>query len=297
MKANFKSMTNAVTNKASRQILLTRKHSPEIFFVAGAVGMVATVVLACRATLKLDEVLDRADKNTDRIDEIAKDEEEADKLVQLNKYQTALKITRLYTPAVVIGVLSMSALTGSHIVLRQRNTGLMAAYVAVDQGFKEYRKRVIGELGEDKDREFRFGFEEKTIGVETDEGVAEKTIRIVRPGTSVYARHFDETNQNFERVGRGVPNRTFIASQQQYANDLLIRRGHLFLNEVYEALGFEHTKAGAVVGWVRGKGDGYVSFGVYDNVFDGKAFVNGDVQEIMLDFNVCGVIYDMLAKV
>ena len=46
-------------------------------------------------------------------------------------------------------------------------------------------------------------------------------------------------------------NRIYIMVQQNYANDLLQARGHLFLNEVYDWLDVGRTKAGAVVGWVK----------------------------------------------
>ena len=54
---------NALTSKVGRQILTARKHSPAILFVAGTVGIVATVVVASRATLKSDEVLSVAEKD------------------------------------------------------------------------------------------------------------------------------------------------------------------------------------------------------------------------------------------
>jgi hypothetical protein len=72
-------------------------------------------------------------------------------------------------------------------------------------------------------------------------------------------------------------------------------RGHVFLNEVYDALGIERTKAGSVVGWVMGEGRANsIDFGLYDGRERARAFVNGYERTIILDFNVDGVIYDLI---
>ena len=47
----------AISRKVAEQGLLAQKHSPTILFGAGVVSMMGSTVLACRATLKLDEVL------------------------------------------------------------------------------------------------------------------------------------------------------------------------------------------------------------------------------------------------
>jgi hypothetical protein len=76
---------------------------------------------------------------------------------------------------------------------------------------------------------------------------------------------------------------------------MLQARGHVFLNEVYDALGIPRSQAGAVVGWVRGQGDGYIDFGLFNSENDrARDFVNGYERSILLDFNVNGVIYDLI---
>ena len=91
----------------------------------------------------------------------------------------------------------------------------------------------------------------------------------------------------------------FLKAQQQYANDLLKAKGRLFLNEVYDMLGLERTKAGQVVGWVYNPenptGDNFVDFGIYDMSKERvRAFVNGYEPSILLDFNVDGDIWSMM---
>jgi hypothetical protein len=80
---------------------------------------------------------------------------------------------------------------------------------------------------------------------------------------------------------------------------MLEKKGYLFLNDVYEMLGFERTKAGQVVGWIYNlddpNGDNHVDFGIYDgNNADKRQFVNGLERAILLDFNVDGPILDLI---
>jgi hypothetical protein len=291
---------NKVTSQVGRQALQTKKHSPTILFAVGVVGVVTTVVLASQATLKMEQILEEAEKNKVEIEDAEAlevedyDQEDANKDRALNRIQTAVKIGKLYAPAFAVGVISIGCLTGSHVIMRRRNIALTAAYAALDKGFREYRARVVDELGEEKDKDFRFGTIDREIAVDTDEGVAVKTVKERNPnGMSMYARLFDrDTTQNWNP--QNMYNQAFLRSQQNYMNDLLNARGHVFLNEVYDALGLERSSAGQVVGWVKGHGDGFVDFGILRNLQTGQSFINGDERSIWLDFNVDGVVYDLI---
>ena len=78
------------------------------------------------------------------------------------------------------------------------------------------------------------------------------------------------------------------------------------INDVYEMLGHDKTKAGQVVGWVydpdSGEGDNYVDFGLYDIYTKPKyeaeakaAFINGYERSVIIDFNVDGNIWEKMA--
>ena len=91
----------------------------------------------------------------------------------------------------------------------------------------------------------------------------------------------------------------YLRRQQEFANEMLRSKGHLFLNEVYDILGFPRTKAGQVVGWIYDEknpvGDNYVDFGIYDITDERKRdFINGYERSILLDFNVDGNIWDLM---
>lgn len=103
---------------------------------------------------------------------------------------------------------------------------------------------------------------------------------------SSYARVFDELNVNWE--SRPEYNLLFLKSQENWMNDRLQARGHVFLNEVYDCLGFQRTSAGAIVGWLaQGEGANHIDFSIRD------AQTNIS-PSVILDFNVDGVIYDKI---
>ncbi len=297
---SIKSLANVVTSSLGRRVLVAQKHSPVILFAAGVVGVVATVVLASRATLKLDEIFV---ESTDKLAEIeyqkvnsAYTEQDKAHDLLVTHARTVGKVTALYAPALVVGVVSVAALTGSHVILSRRNLALTAAYAAIDRGFREYRQRVVSEYGPDKDRELRYGVEEREIVEETKTGPVVKRVKTLAPnGMSIYARCFDKASSvNWSPAANY--NQMFLQSQQNYANDLLRARGHVFLNDVFDMLGLTRTREGAIVGWVKGSnGDDFIDFGVFEgDRQSGMLFVMNQTDGVWLDFNVDGVVYDKI---
>ena len=294
---SFKTIANVVTSKVGRQALKLQKHSPVLLFTAGAIGVVAATVIACRATLKLDDILAEADVDLEKARGLEHPKySEQDRQLDIAKIygRTTYKVARLYGPAIIVGGLSIAALTGSHVVLNRRYLGVTAAYAALDKGFREYRQRVVDKLGLDTDREFRYDMEDRTIVEETKTGPKTKTIKQIGPkGASIYARMFDECSGYWDK--RPTYNSTFLMCQQNYANDLLNSQGHIFLNEVYDMLDIPRSREGSVVGWIKNNGDDHVDFGVFEgDRHSGMRFVLGHEPSVMLDFNVDGIIWDKI---
>lgn len=292
-------LPEAITNKIARTTLVVAKNSPQILFGAGIAGFVGTTVLACRATLKLDEVLQGAQADqriAHAMDHEDYSEGDRDRDLHIIKVRCGMEIVKLYAPSVLLGAASIAALTKSHHILAERNASLAAAYIALDRGYTEYRQRVIAKYGEEEDRNFRYDTEDVEI---TDEKTGKKkTVRRVGPQAhSQYARFFDEFSSEWQREPEY--NLVFLHCQQNYFNDMLRARGHLFLNEVYDRLGIPRSKAGAIVGWVvtdDGSTDNYVDLGIWDDFAGHKIrdFVNGREGAILLDFNVDGLIWDKI---
>lgn len=295
------------TSKVARQILLGRKHSPKILFVAGTVGVIGTVVMACRATLKVADVLDNHEKKTKELLNTTKYDFDGDQAKDLNKLKvkTAIDIAKLYALPVGLGVASIGALTGSHFVLSKRNTAVMAAYATVDRAYKEYRSRVVGEYGTEVDRKFATGGETVLVEEKLADGTTKTTTKTKKPengkfGGSPYAVVFDERSKHFSKEpGR---NAEILMMKQHYANQALQARGHFFLNELYDMLDLPRTPEGAHVGWIYNskdpnyEGDNYVDFNLFD-VNDNdlvEGFIDGDYRWVTIDPNVDGVIWNLI---
>ena len=286
------------------------KHSPEILAGVGVVGVVGSLVMACKATTKLSDVLEESKEQLDKIKEVAADpayeekysQDDAKKDTTITYVQTGVKVAKLYAPSVILCAGSLGCLLASNNILKKRNAALSAAYMTVDKSFKEYRKRVADRFGEEVEKEIRYNIKaEEITKVDEDGNEVTETVKVM-DGTddpnsySDYARFFDESCAAWQNDAEY--NLTFLKAQQQYANDLLKARGRLFLNEVYRMLGIDETKAGQVVGWVYNPdnptGDNFVDFGIYNMQRERvRAFVNGYEPNILLDFNVDGVIWNL----
>lgn len=299
----------AISKFGGRNLLKVKKASPEILMATGLLGIGGTIYLACSATLKVEDLLAEHEDKKDKINSVW--EKVKDGEVPLDDYnyqdkkrdltvtyvQTGVNFLKLYGPAITLGALSVTCILSANNIMRKRNVALAAAYKAVEEGFNSYRQRVIEEFGEEKDYMYRNGLRSEVVTEEeTDaDGKKKKVKKTVMKhdpvGANQYSKIFDETNKNWSK--NAEYNLMFLQTQQNYFNDLLNMRKHVFLNEVYDALGMERTSAGSVVGWIFGKGDGYVDFGIFDvNDERARAFVNGYESAIRLDFNVHGVIYD-----
>ena len=293
-----------------RTELKVRKHSPEILAGVGVVGVIASTVMACKATTKLSDILEESKDQLDQIKTVAVDpayadkysEDDAKKDTTITYVQTGVKVAKSYAPSVILCAGSLGCLLASNNILKKRNAALSAAYMTVDKSFKEYRKRVADRFGEEVEKEIRYNIKAKEItAVDENGNEVTETVKVMDgtddPNTySDYARFFDESCAAWQNDAEY--NLTFLKAQQQYANDLLKSRGRLFLNEVYRMLGIDETKAGQVVGWVYNPdnptGDNFVDFGIYNMQRERvRAFVNGYEPNILLDFNVDGVIWNL----
>ena len=131
--------------------LTVTQHSPEILIVTGVVGVVVSVVMACKATRKIDPVLEAHKKNAEAVHKkYASDKDEsAEKRELTGVYlKTGVSFVKLYGPSVAIGVLSITGILASNNILRKRNMALAVAYATIDASFKQYRGRVVDRFGE-----------------------------------------------------------------------------------------------------------------------------------------------------
>lgn len=304
---NKTEIMKSVSGIANKTVMKLKKHSSEILVVAGVVGAVASAVIACKATTKVGKITEEAKDMIDSIHESEKNgitpagetytKEDAQKELVITYVQTGVKYAKLYAPAVILGSLSITSILASNNILRKRNVALGAAYAAIDKSFKEYRGRVIERFGEQVDHELKYNIKAKKFEeVETDpetgkQKKVKKTVMVTDPNLqSDYAVYFDNKSRNYET--NMDYNRMFLKAQQQFANDKLQARGHIFLNEVLDDLDLPRSPAGQIVGWTKDGPDGYVNFRILEverETEDGR-----HEPALLLDFNVEGNIWSQM---
>ena len=270
-----------------------KKNAPTILTGAGVAGFIATTALTARATVKAMETFPKISKKVSQVKEIEAvgrpaEKERLEKLITVYA-NSSVELLKIYWPPILTGSASIVCVLAGHNMMLKRQASLVAAYTALDAGFRAYRRRVAEKFGEDKERDLYYGV--KTIKREAEGDLPPCEIADpddIRP--SVYARFFDEYNVNWTKTPEY--NRMFLQSQQNWANNRLKAHGFVFLNEVYESLGLDRSQAGQMVGWkLNGNGDGFVDFGLFSiGDENSRAFVNGVEGTVLLDFNVDGVI-------
>ena len=303
MKANeIMSKASGALNKIGFGL---KKRSPEILVAVGVVGTVVSAVMACKATTKINTILDETKEQLDKIHEYAGNPdvaekynaEDAKKDTAIVYAQTGVKLAKLYAPAVGLGILSISSILVSNNILRKRNMAISAALAAATQDFKDYRNRVIERFGKEVDHQLRYNIkaeeiEETVTDEKGKEKKVKKSIEVADPNASGYVKYFTRSNPYWEEDSSYVE--MFLRSQQNYANDKLKATGHLTLNDVYDMLGFHDSKAGMVVGWIydldHPNGDNYVEFDVKKVNLPNEQ--GGYEEAYAIDFNVDGNIYN-----
>ena len=290
-----------------------KKHSPEILVAAGiGTGIVAAIV-ACKQTIKANDIVAEARKSLQNIEDVKElaannkveyteeNEQEDRKTIGM---QVAVGMVKTYALPVGLGVLSITCILAGHHILKKRNVALAAAYSALSTDFMNYRKRVVDKYGKDVDFMLKNGLEKQIVAnqvVDPETGEVKETKEEVLTyegdKLSQYARVFDEVGST-QWTPSADHNRAFLLMEQNYFNERIRTRGYIFLNEVYERLGFRPTKAGSVVGWVYQNADYEgIDFGIFTaHTQKAAEFLEGTEPSIILDFNVQGDILSLVTE-
>ena len=309
-------MKDSISRFINNGILFVKKYSPEILTVTGVLGIGAGTFMACKASTKLNDILTKIDDEKllikQKYEEKIDNETQTERILELKKeynremsklYFHAIKeLAKLYGPSFLVITGSTISLVGAGGILKKRNASLMAAYAILKDKYDTYRNNVKELCNNENNEHIKDLDEEDKNSVinEVNKTLANGTYKSSEEGKALveyseYARFFDESCLCWSKDPRS--NFYFIQAQEKYANQLLIHRGHVLLNDVYDALGIPRTSEGAVVGWVYDpeNPDKKISFGIYEIKSEAaRRFVNGYEPSILLDFNVDGIIYDKI---
>jgi len=279
--------------------LALQANAPTLMVAGGVVSMGAGAVVACKQTLKVEEVLEKHTPDLEKIERgralsLESYTEEVARSDRIKVYTRAtIDLTKLYAvPGILFVGGAVLVFRGHHLMVK-RNAALAVAFTAVTDAFAKYRSRVVAEQGHEADQRFAHGYVVKeVVDGETGE-VAMITTRDWNNTDDPYNRVFERGASTQWEDDLGL-NKMFVSQMERLAQEKLMRRGYLWLSEVYESLGFPENDICRIVGWrVQTLPDGSkdipeVSFGL-DKPHPDDWKYNRE-NAIYLDFNCHGLI-------
>ena len=232
-----------MTNLLSKTSLFCKKNASTILTCIGAVGVVATSILAVKATPKALDLIKKA---------------EEEKGEDLTKTEVVKVAGPAYIPAVVTGVTTIACIFGANTLNKRQQASLMSAYALLDNSYKDYRGKVKDLYGEESDEEVieeiaKDKYQEETF-IDEDDG---KKLFY----DSFSGRYFRST---IEKV-----------QQAEYElNRDLSMRDYATLNEFYDYLDLPPIAGGDDLGWSTGMNFDYywqswIDFGHHKVAMDG----------------------------
>lgn len=205
-------------NLLNRSQMFLKRNAPTILTCVGAVGVVATSVMAVKATPKALRCLEDAR------------EEKGEELTKLEVVKVA---GPAYIPAVVMGAATIACIFSANVLNKRKQAALISAYALLDNSYKEYKKKVIELYGDDADQLVREEivkdkYEERDISLEDD------SKQLFYDEFS--DRYFESTMEN-------------VLKAEYEVNRKLSSHSGLYLNEFYELLGVPPVDYGDHLGW------------------------------------------------
>ena len=284
---------STIIRGAFRTGLKIAKYSPQLCVAGGIIFGAVAIYETITATLEAPKVLEKATEDKKIIDETKAEhdsytDDNYKRDLMVVRKDTALGLAKLYWKAALCFLLSTGLYLKGYSIINARYVSTLAILKLTQDALEKTREEL-------RERDAIIG--EAVNDIPPDNETKEMAVHAVSKNPndiSVYAKFFDCGNPQWSNTPEY--NLLFLKAKQSYWNDVLHAKGHVFLNEVYKDIGIPETQAGQVVGWILGgDGDNFVDFGIYD-VLSGKNrdFVNGVEPSILLDFNVNGIIYDLI---
>jgi hypothetical protein len=199
--------------------LFVKRNASNILTCMGGVGVVATSVMAVKATPKVLLILEETEK------------EKGEKLTRLEKIVAA---GPAYLPSIAIGVSTIACIFGANMLNKRHQAALMSAYALIDNSYKEYKEKVKELYGEEYDERARDEiakdkYDEKDILGDDEELFYEEFSR----------RYFKSTHLKVQRALYDL-------------NRELIMAECVTVNDYYKLLGLPPIDGGDEMGWSTG---------------------------------------------
>lgn len=229
--------------------------SPFILTILGSGGVIATSVMAVKATPKAIEVI----KSDSRVNH------DGDPYAYTKK-EAFVSAWRCYIPATAIGITTIGCIIGANILNQKQQANMASLYALLDQSYKQYVKATGEVFGDDADRKVRAQVA-KDMFIFGDNGVSD---------AQIYNPSLDDNSERvlfYDYYSQRYFESTFAAvtNAQYHFNRNWVLKGEVCINELYGFLGIDTIKGGDDIGWS------------YDYAEEGFAWIDFDVFRASID--------------
>ena len=200
--------------------LFLNKHASTILTCVGGVGVVATSVMAAKATPKA----------------LALVEEAKEKNEELTKLDYAIVALPAYIPAIVTGVSTIACIFGANMLNKRTQASLASAYALLNSSYNDYRAKAIELYGDEANSKIKEGVaKDKYTG---DGKLKDNDKQLFYDDYS--GRYFESTIED-------------VLQAEYNLNREVAQAGGAFLNDFYNELGLSETEYGNYLGWSAGQ--------------------------------------------
>lgn len=208
-----------------------KRNSSTILTCAGGIGVVATMVMAVKATPKAIKILE------------AEQEKKGEELTDIEVIKA---VTPIYIPTLLVATGTLACIFSANILNKRQQAALTSIYVLLDNSFKEYKNKLKELYGEETHQEIV-----NSIMIEKADDIYVNSSYLctncdlsAEEEQSEPKLFYDEhSNRYFEATIERV------ITAEYHLNRNYILRGYSYLNEFYGFLGLEETDYGSVLGW------------------------------------------------
>ena len=194
-----------------------KRNASTILTCVGGVGVVATSVMAVKATPKALRMIERAE------------EEKGEDLTKTEVVKVAWKP---YIPAVAVGTATIACIFGANVLNKRQQASLMSAYALADSSYKDYQKKVDELYGEEAGSQVRAEIAKDKY--DPDEFDLDGDNRLYYDFYS--GRYFEATP-------------AFVKDAEYELNRKMVMDDCAYLNEWYYLLDMEPLEHGLSFGW------------------------------------------------
>ena len=206
------------------------KNSPTILTALGAGGVVATAVLAVKATPTAMTIIKaEGDRRF----------EEEDAVRPTTKLEIVKLCWRPYVPAILMGTATIACVIGANTIGIRRNAALLSLYTLTEKALTEYQGKVVEVFGGDKAEKITDEIAQDRLN---QSPVSKNQVIITGKGDTLC---FDSQSGRYFKSDLET-----IRKAENELNKRLLGQAFMDLNSFYEILNLEPIPLGDDLGWL-----------------------------------------------